>query len=57
MDTCDVVDKLKESEGRKKVTHSRHYSAYLEMNWQHILFQNTTMMIWLYLRDESSKIF
>ena len=47
MDTSNVVDKLKKSEGRKVATHSTHYCAYLEINWQHILFQNTTMvMIW-----------
>ena len=57
MDTSNVVDKLKKSEGRIRATHLSHYSAYLEMNWQHILFQNTTMVIRLYLRDERSKIF
>ena len=45
--------KLKKSEGRKKATYSTHHSAYLEMNWQHILFQNTTMVIWLYLTWET----
>ena len=57
VDTSNVVNKLKKSEGRKRATHSTHYSAYLEMNWQHILFQNTTMVIMLYLRDERSNIF
>ena len=58
MDISNVMDKLRKSEGRKRATHSTHYSAYVEMNWQHILFQNTTIvMIWLYLKNERSKIF
>ena len=51
--SSNVVDKLKKSDGRKKATYSMHHSAYLEMNWQHILLQNTTMVILLYLTWET----
>ena len=53
------MDKLKKSEGRKKATYSMHHSAYLEMNWQHILFQkhNYGDLVIFDLRDERSKIF
>ena len=59
VDTSNVVDELKKSEGRVKDRKKKSAALFCIFGneLQNILYQNTSMVIWLYLRDKRSKIF